>query len=276
MDTKAKKSLGQNFLQDHSVVEHILAVAEVKPSDRIFEIGPGTGVLTQALSQTGAKVLALEIDPQLIERLNTIFVQSENVSLLEGNILDMNLEELLSQAGYEYQQYKVVANIPYYITAPIVRTLLSLQNQASSITLMVQNEVADRIVAGPGSMSLLSVMAQYYAEVEKCFFVPRSAFDPIPGVDSAVLQLLPKHRFQPSEDRHVFRVVRAGFSARRKTLANNLANTFHVERGRIEALFVTLGIPSMIRAQELSVAEWRALADLVAQEIDAPLPQVER
>lgn len=269
MDTKAKKSLGQNFLRDQSVIEHILRVADVQKSDRIFEIGPGTGALTQALSLTGATVLAIEVDPQLVDRLNKIFVESRNTSILEGSILDMNLGELLSHAGFEYQQYKVVANIPYYITAPIIRTLLSLQSQPSSITLMVQNEVAERIVAQPGSMSILSVMAQYYAEVKKCFFVPRTAFDPVPAVDSAVLQLFPKHRFQASEDRHVFRVVRAGFSARRKTLANNLSNTFHVERARIEQLFDALGIPSMIRAQELSVAQWRALADLVAKEIDA-------
>ncbi|MBP6889811.1 MAG: ribosomal RNA small subunit methyltransferase A [Candidatus Moranbacteria bacterium] len=270
MDIKAKKSLGQNFLRDQSIIDRILSVADVQKSDRIFEIGPGTGILTQALSQTGATVLAIEIDAQLVERLNKIFVQSQNISILEGSVLDINLEELLAHSGYEYQQYKVVANIPYYITAPIIRTLLSLQSQASSITLMVQNEVADRLVAQPGSMSLLSVMAQYYAEVEKCFFVPRTAFDPVPAVDSAVLKLIPKHRFQASEDRHVFRVVRAGFSARRKTLANNLANTFHLERARIGQLFTALGIQPMIRAQELSVSEWRALADLVAKEIDTP------
>ena len=147
MDTKAKKSLGQNFLQDQSVIERILSVAEVGGTDHIFEIGPGTGALTQALSKTGASVLAIEIDPQLVERLNRIFVQSESISILEGSILDMNLEELLVHAGYEYQKYKVVANIPYYITAPIIRTLLSLRSQASSLTLMVENEVAERIVS---------------------------------------------------------------------------------------------------------------------------------
>ena len=113
MDTKAKKSLGQNFLMDQSVIDRILSVAEVHEHDRIFEIGPGTGVLTQALSQTGASVFAIEIDQQLVERLNRIFVQSENVSILEGSILDVNVEELLAHAGYEYQGYKVVANIPY-------------------------------------------------------------------------------------------------------------------------------------------------------------------
>lgn len=271
MDMKAKKSLGQNFLRDRTIIERIVSAAGVQRADRIFEIGPGTGALTQALSGTGASVLAIEIDSRLVERLNEIFVQSESVSILEGNILDMNLEELLIHAGYEYQSYKVVANIPYYITAPIIRTLLSLRSQASLIILMVQNEVAERIVAKPGNMSILSVMVQYYAEAEKCFFVPRTAFDPVPAVDSAVVKLTPKRRFQASEDRHVFRVVRAGFSARRKTLANNLTNAFHLDRVRIEQLFSALGIGPMIRAQELSVAEWRALADLIATEIDVPL-----
>lgn len=268
MEAKAKKSLGQNFLKDPEVLRSIVEIAQIHPGDQVFEIGPGTGALTEVLSAAGARVLAVELDHELVSRLAEHFIASDNVSILEGNILDMHLEEMLSHAGYEHQQYKIVANIPYYITAPIIRTLLSLRSQASSITLMVQDAVADRLAAAPGSQSLLSVMAQYYADVEKKLFVSRQAFDPVPAVDSAVIHLVPKRAYDSLEDRRVFRVVRAGFSARRKTLANNLANSFHLERARVEQIFASLGIQPMIRAQELSVTEWRALADLIGREID--------
>ncbi len=263
---KAKKSLGQNFLTDKGVLRRIASVADVHPGERIFEIGPGTGLLTQTLVESGAQILAVELDATLVERLRVLFAPSDQVSLLEGSILDMHLEAVLAQAGYQDQQYKVVANIPYYITAPIIRTLLSLQAQPSSITLMVQNEVADRLVAGPGGMSLLSVMAQYYARVEKCFVVPRTAFEPVPAVESAIIQLIPERRFNETEDRRVFRVIRAGFSARRKTLANNLANTFHLERSRVEEILTTLHIPLLTRAQELSIDTWRTLANALVPE----------
>jgi 16S rRNA (adenine1518-N6/adenine1519-N6)-dimethyltransferase len=266
---KAKKSLGQNFLKDPEVLRSIVEIAEIQAVDRILEIGPGTGALTEVLAATGAQVLAIELDHQLVERLTQHFIESDNVSILEGNILDVHLEEFLEHAGYESGRYKIVANIPYYITAPIIRTLLSLRSQASSITLMVQDAVADRLAAAPGSQSLLSVMAQYYADVEKKLFVSREAFDPVPAVDSAVVHLVPKRVYDSQEDRRVFRVVRAGFSARRKTLANNLANSFHLDRKRVEDMFASLGIEPMIRAQELSVTEWRSLAALVEKEIDA-------
>ena len=269
MEAKAKKSLGQNFLKDPEVLRSIVDIAEIHPGDRVFEIGPGTGALTEVLSSAGAHVLAVELDRELVSRLSEHFIASDNVSILEGNILDMHLEEMLTHAGYEHQQYKIVANIPYYITAPIIRTLLSLRSQASSITLMVQDAVADRLTAAPGAQSLLSVMAQYYADVEKKLFVSRQAFEPVPAVDSAVIRLVPKRVYDGQEDRRVFRVVRAGFSARRKTLANNLSNSFHLERGRVEQIFASLGIQPMIRAQELSVTEWRALADLIGREIDS-------
>lgn len=267
-DVKAKKSLGQNFLRDQNILCSIVDIAEIKEGDQVLEIGPGTGVLTEALALTGAKVLAIELDRELVGRLTERFIDSKNISILEGNILDIHLEELLEHAGYVHEQYKIVANIPYYITAPIIRTLLSLRTRAHSITLMVQDEVAERIVAKPGAHSILSLMVQYYSQVEKKLFVPRAAFDPVPGVDSAVIQMVPTRAYVSEEDRRVFRVIRAGFSARRKTLANNLANAFHLDRKRIENLFASLGIQAMIRAQDLSVDEWRSLADLIAREID--------
>jgi 16S rRNA (adenine1518-N6/adenine1519-N6)-dimethyltransferase len=258
----AKKSLGQNFLHDESVIEEIFTVAEVSQADWILEVGPGTGALTVQLSERVEKLLAIELDHELVKRLTDHFVDSESVSILEGNILDLHLEEVLRSAGFAEHPYKVIANIPYYITAPIIRTLLSLQIQPQSLTLMVQDEVANRLSAEPGSMSLLSVMAQYYATVEKKLFVPKTAFDPVPKVDSAVVHIIPRRPYDPEEDRKVFRLARAGFAARRKTLVNNLSTSFSVERSVVEARLTTLGLRTDIRAQALSIMDWERLAQM--------------
>lgn len=256
----AKKSLGQNFLRDETVIEQIFSIAQVEKNDWVFEVGPGTGALTEKLVSKVAKLFALELDHELAERLKKQFVDSKKVSIVEGNILDVHLEELLRSSGFAEHPYKVIANIPYYITAPIIRTLLALPCQPQSLTLMVQDEVAERLAAKPGDMSLLSVMAQYYAHVEKKLFVPKEAFDPIPKVDSAVVHIVLKRAYDPEEDRKVFRLVRAGFAARRKTLANNLATSLSVPRETVEEKLELLGLRKDIRAQALSIEQWEALA----------------
>lgn len=259
---KAKKSLGQNFLKDENVIEEIFAVAGVSSTDWVFEIGPGTGALTFQLVSRVEKLLAIELDHTLALRLQKQFVDSKKVSIVEGNILDMYLEELLRGAGFTEHPYKIIANIPYYITAPIIRTLLALSSPPVSLTLMVQNEVAERLAAKPGDMSLLSVMAQYYATVEKKVFVPKEAFTPVPKVDSAVMYIVPKRVYDAEIDRQIFRLVRAGFAARRKILANNLATSFALSRETVTARLVTLGLRADIRAQALSVSDWERLATL--------------
>lgn len=259
MEVKAKKSLGQNFLKDESVIDQILAVANIGPEDKVFEVGPGTGALTQHLDVRAKQVVAIELDPQLVERLTAHFEASEGVSILEGNILDVNLNEMLTHADFEAGKYKVVANIPYYITAPIIRTLLALSVRPASLTLMVQKEVAERLCAKPGDMSLLSLMAQYYSDASIAFVVPRTAFDPVPKVDSAVVHLVPKRSFDAEQDRKFFRLVRAGFAARRKTLSNNLSSSLQIDKKELEATFVELGLRPDIRAQALSVADWEGL-----------------
>ena len=261
-DVKAKKSLGQNFLQDAEVIERIFEAAGVEKTDWVLEIGPGTGALTFRMSDMVEKVIAMELDHELVVRLQEYFIDSKSVSILEGNILDEHLEELLHAIGYADHPYKIIANIPYYITAPIIRTLLSLQHQPVSMTLMVQDEVADRLSAAPGDMSLLSVMAQFYARVEKKFVVPKEAFDPIPKVDSAIVHIVPRRPYDPEEDRKVFRLARAGFSARRKTLANNLSSSLSVSRETVEEKLEQLGLRKDIRAQALSVEDWEKLRGL--------------
>lgn len=258
---KAKKHLGQNFLKDEDIIEQIFSVAKVHDTDWVFEIGPGTGALTFPLVGRIEKYVALEFDHDLAHSLQTQFIDSKKVTILEGNILDMHLEALLEEAGFSLHPYKIIANIPYYITAPIIRKMLSLQVQPLSMTLMVQDEVAERLAAKPGAMSLLSVMAQYYATVEKKIFVPRESFDPVPKVDSAVIEIIPKRTYDAEEDRRVFRLVRAGFAARRKTLANNLMTSFSLPRDVVEEKIARLHLRSDVRAQALSVEDWQCLAE---------------
>jgi 16S rRNA (adenine1518-N6/adenine1519-N6)-dimethyltransferase len=259
---KAKKSLGQNFLQDANIIEQIFSAAGVEKNDWVLEIGPGTGALTFRLAPQVEKLLAIELDHELVERLQKHFIDSKTVSILEGNVLDIHLDELLHASGFSEHPYKVIANIPYYITAPIIRTLLSLKHQPQSLTLMVQDEVANRLAAEPGDMSLLSVMAQFYAAVEKKIFVPKEAFEPVPKVDSAVISLIPRRPYNKEEDRKVFRLARAGFAARRKTLANNLATSFSVSREFVEEKLAVLKARKDVRAQALSVEQWEQLAEI--------------
>ncbi len=260
---KAKKSLGQNFLRDADIIDGILEIADLGSEDRVLEIGPGTGALTSHLLARVASVIAVEIDHDMVVRLGETFRESKGLSLLEANILDMDLGTYLRDAGFEDGKYKIIANIPYYITAPIIRLLLSLAIRPERMVLMVQEEVADRLSAAPGDMSLLSLMAQYYADVSKERFVPRSAFIPEPKVDSAVIRLVPKRPYSKDTDRILFRTARAGFAARRKTLANNLSSAFHIERKQAEEMIVGIGLGRLVRAQELSVENWIALSEEV-------------
>lgn len=263
MEERAKKSLGQHFLKDQGIVAQIFSVADISREDKVLEIGPGTGVLTAELLKRAGKVIAVELDPRMVEYLQKTFHSSEGLSILEANILEVDLNELLVHAGFEAGQYKIVANLPYYITAPIIRTLLSLKIHPKSLTLMVQKEVALRMTARPGAMSLLSLMAQYYTDARIAFLVPPEAFDPAPAVESAVVELRPMRVYDDEQDRRMFRIARAGFAARRKTLANNLTSSFHVERNRIEQALTSLGLRTDIRAQALSVAEWRGLVPVI-------------
>jgi len=259
----AKKSLGQNFLKDEEIIESIFDVAEVTSTDWVLEIGPGTGALTKHLVNRAEKVMAVELDHMLIEDLRQQFEEAKNITLVEGNILDINIQELLTTSQFAEHGYKIIANIPYYITAPIIRMLLSLKDQPISMTLMVQDEVADRLSAKPGDMSMLSLMAQFYSTVEKKLLVPKESFEPVPKVDSAVIQIIPRRAYDPEEDRKVFRLARAGFSARRKTLSNNLSSSLGIPKETIESKLVELGLRIDIRAQALFVENWENLEKIL-------------
>jgi 16S rRNA (adenine1518-N6/adenine1519-N6)-dimethyltransferase len=279
---KAKKSLGQNFLKDDAVLHRIVENANLSVDDVVIEIGPGHGVLTELLAQKCKKVIATELDNRLIETLQNKFRSTNNVEIIHGDILKINLPNLV-------KNYKVVANLPYYITSPVIRLFLETQYPPQEMILMVQKEVAERICASPseiptkgrgaerisqgkaGKMSILAVSVQYYAKPEYLFTVPKESFEPMPKVESAVLKIssISSSHFQgedvriTDEVKKFFRIVRAGFSAKRKTLVNNLSNGLSIDKKEIEEKLISLRFSKNTRAQELGVEDWNKLVKML-------------
>ncbi|HCP08311.1 MAG TPA: ribosomal RNA small subunit methyltransferase A [Candidatus Moranbacteria bacterium] len=255
--------LGQNFLKDETVVKKIIESADLKQDDFVIEIGPGKGILTEELAKKAGKVLAVEIDTKLIDPLKNRFKDQKNIEIINEDVLNINLSEIFSRYAIRDMRYKIVANIPYYITSPIIRLFLEQENQPREMILMVQKEVAERIVSKPGKMSILAVSVQYYADAEILFGVGKDSFDPAPEVDSAVIKITPAQKFTAAnkeETKYFFRIVRAGFSAKRKTLINNLSAGLQIEKNDVEEKIKALGLKPTARAQELSVEDWKDLA----------------
>ncbi len=282
-----KKSLGQNFLRDKKVLQKIIQVADLKPDDFVIEIGPGEGVLTKELSRLAGKVIAVEKDKELAEKTarnfqfsifnfqsifnDPIFNFKNKTAIISGDILKINLPEIIASVGtgqcpvptgdMGIINYKLIANLPYYITSAIIRLFLETTYPPTEMILMVQKEVAERICAKPGEMSILAVSVQYYAQPELLFYVDKKSFFPVPEVDSAVIKIISKKFQVPNKERaKFFRIVKAGFSAKRKTLVNNLANSLQIDKNIVEEEIKTVGLKSTVRAQELSVEEWERLA----------------
>ena len=255
--------LGQNFLQDEKALQNIINSADLSQTDFVIEIGPGKGVLTEKLAEKVGQVIAIELDDKLIPFLEDKFNDTPNVKIIHEDILKINLPKLLSNHRLQNSNYKLIANIPYYITSPIIRLFLEQTNQPQEIILMIQKEVAERIVTKPGQMSILSTSVQFYAEAQILFPVSKNSFSPIPKVDSAVIKIIPHKKFEKDLDKKFFRLVKAGFSAKRKTLANNLANTLHLEKGIIEEKLRTTGFLPTVRAQELSLEDWKTLVEII-------------
>ncbi len=253
---RPRKRLGQTFLRDRSYLVRILSAAELSASDEVLEIGPGTGVLTRSLSAVARRVVAVELDDSLVALLRREFDGQENVEIVQGNALDLEPGTFFDGA------YKLVANIPYYITGPLVRYFLESSSQPSILVLMVQREVAERMAAPPGHLSLLGVSVQFYAAARIMARVPRAAFVPRPKVDSAIIRLLPTRRADSADpfQSAFFTVVRAGFLAKRKQLTNSLMMGLSVGRADIESVLAASGIDGQRRAETLSIPEWESLS----------------
>ncbi|MBO4818638.1 MAG: 16S rRNA (adenine(1518)-N(6)/adenine(1519)-N(6))-dimethyltransferase RsmA [Firmicutes bacterium] len=258
---KTKKSLGQNFLKDEIVIEQIAQAAGCGPMDTVVEIGPGLGVLTDALSERAGKVIAVELDDRLIPILNTRFALRDNVEIVHEDILKFDWSGVSPEEGGDLH---IAGNLPYYITTPILLGILEKKVPAKSITVMVQKEVADRIVAPPGGKDygVLSISLQYYAKARKVLDVPAECFDPKPKVDSSVvvLDLKEERALAPDEEGKFFRLVKQAFMQRRKTLSNSLSGFDGKGKEEIEEILLRNGIDPKRRAETLSLEEYIQLS----------------
>lgn len=258
---RPRKSLGQNFLRDRSYLSRILDSLELTSQDEVLEIGPGTGVLTRSLVSHARRVVAVELDQQLARVLQQEFPHSKNLEVVEGDALKIN------PADYFSGSFKLAGNIPYYITGPILRHYLELARPPSILVLMVQREVAARIVARPGDLSLLGVSVQFYGTPSIVARVPRRAFHPAPKVDSAIIKIVPHEPPVPEERRNTFfRLARAGFGTRRKTLENALSIGLDLPREEVRSMLVSASIDGSRRAETLSVDDWARLTGAMKEQ----------
>ena len=254
---RAKRSLSQNFLTDAEALDAIVRAAELEADEAVVEVGPGLGVLTRRLLAAGCRVLAVELDRRLAEYVRRELRSVPRFELIERDALDLDPEEC-----FPGEDFKLVANIPYHITSPLLHHFLAAERRPDLTVLLVQREVAERVAAPPGEMSYLSVFVQHLTVAEVVAIVPRAAFEPAPNVDSAILRL----RRRPSplvspEDRESFhRIVQAGFRQRRKQIHNGLSRELPVHRSEVERALEACGIDPDRRPQTLSVSEWACMA----------------
>ena len=249
-----KKSLGQHFLVDQGALRRVVAAADVQPTDTVVEVGPGTGLLTRLLAETGARVVALELDKSLVDRLEHDLSGSPNVSVVHADARQWDPTDVGAP-------YKVVANLPYYAATPIVRRFLESPRPPSVMVVTVQREVAQSMTAAPGRMRLLSVGVQLYGRPRIAGYIGPGSFRPAPKVTSAIVRIdVDPRPALPVEDREgFFRVVRAGFSSPRKQLRNSIGQVFELPGDRVEDLLLEAGIDFTLRAEALGLEEWRGV-----------------
>jgi len=253
---RPKKSLGQNFLLDQAALRKITEAAEIPADGEVLEIGPGLGSLTRYLAQAARRVVAVELDASLIPVLQEVLSPYPQVEIIHGDILKQDPAKLMGTPGY-----RVVANIPYNITSAVIRHLLESSVKPACLVLTMQKEVAERICALPGEMSLLALSVQVYGEPQPVVRIPAGAFYPPPNVDSIALKmdLFPESRIPNGQLDSFFRLAKAGFSQKRKTLRNSLAGGLAWKPERAEGLLQTAGIDPRRRAETLSIEEWKEL-----------------
>lgn len=259
-----QKKYGQNFIGDPALLERIATVCDWQPGDRALEIGPGAGTLTRAIAREAEEVLAVEIDRRLAPLLEETLADCANVHLVFTDALKADLDALMRDTLGWDGRYKLIANLPYYITTPLIMHVLEDSEKVSELVIMVQKEVGERLCAAPGSKAYgaVTVMVQYAATVARAFDVGRHAFVPAPEVDSTILHLIPyeKRPIQAQSDAVLRRVVKAAFSQRRKTLRNSLSS-LGCDKALIKQALEAASIGDSRRAETLSVAEFVALAD---------------
>lgn len=266
-----QKKFGQNFLIDDHVITKIINAAEITKDDLVLEIGPGIGTMTQYLAESARKVIAVEIDKNLIPILGETLAEYDNVTVINEDILKLDSNRLVEEENAG-KPIKVVANLPYYITTPIIMGLFESHVPLQSITVMVQKEVADRMQVGPGSKDYgaLSLAVQYYAKPYIAANVPPNCFIPRPGVGSAVIRLT-RYEEPPvtvKDESLMFKLIRASFNQRRKTLQNGIANSPELpySKAQVEKALEKMGLAANVRGESLTLAEFAKLSDIISEE----------
>jgi 16S rRNA (adenine1518-N6/adenine1519-N6)-dimethyltransferase len=262
MPFNKQKKLGQVFLKDKTIVKKIIQAGRIKTKNQILEIGPGKGILTQALVKTKANIIAVEKDPDLVKFLKNKFKNQLNLKIVQEDIRDFfkkNKDKKLKT------NYKAIGNIPYYLTSHLIQLLLESENQPQEIILMIQKEVAQRIISQPPKMNLLAASVQFYAKPEIICYVPKTAFSPKPKIDSAIIKITPI-KTKRNINRKFFKTIKAGFKQPRKLLINNLSDNLKIEKENIKKAYQSLNIPLKSRAQNLSINKWISLSLLLIED----------
>lgn len=261
-DFKFSKSLGQNFLIDGNIVRNIVKSAGVTKEDGVIEVGPGIGTLTEEISLQAKKVVSVEIDKTLLPILDETLGKYDNIKIVNDDILNIDLNKLIEEE-FDNKKVKVVANLPYYVTTPIITKLIEKDYNIDSITVMVQKEIAERMVAKPNSKQYgsLSVFVQYYTDPEIMFEVPNSVFIPKPKVGSAIIKLKLKEELADTNRDKLFNIVRGSFATRRKTILNSLSNYGFegVEKEEIKNALIKADIDPISRAEQLNIEDYLRL-----------------
>lgn len=261
LNLRAQKGFGQHFLIDRGVLLSIIEAAELERTDTVIEVGPGLGILTRELAGHAGCVAAIEVDRGLVAFLNSEMVEFPNVRILEGDILKTPVSKILEYSGTNASAYKVVANLPYYITTPVIHHFLGSELKPKSLVIMMQQEVAESIMAVPDQMSLLAVTVQYYARIKRIRIVKPGAFYPPPRVSSMIIRLdLLEHPAVDVDDaERFFSLVKAGFSSKRKQLHNSIAHRLEMDVSIVNDALLKSGIDPKRRAETLTLNEWASL-----------------
>ena len=268
----ANKKLGQNFLIDDGVINDIVEASNINDKDLVIEIGPGLGTLTSKLLEKAGKVIAIELDKKMITILEDRFKLYDNFMLLNEDILKVDLKKLINDNISNLQNVKIVANLPYYITTPIIMKLLEDRLNIDSITVMVQKEVADRITASPGDKlsGAITYSVDYYSKAEEVVFVDKSSFIPSPEVDSEVIRLTIRKNPEVEllDEETFFKIIKASFMQRRKTLINGLMNSGIInDKKKIKEILEEIGLDENVRGEKLTIKEFADLANSVYKSI---------
>lgn len=269
---KANKRFGQNFLIDDNILENIVKSAEITNNDLVIEIGPGLGNLTEYLLEKAAYVILVEIDNNMINILNDRFKNNNNYILLNNDILKVNVDEIIenieNKLNRKFEKIKVVANLPYYITTPIIFKLLQNENRINEITVMVQKEVAERIVAKNKTKDygILTLMVNYLGTSDIKLIVPNNSFIPAPNVTSAVIKITKNKRFTVKDEELLFKLIHSSFAQRRKKIINSLESTkfLNMSKPELEKIFNECNISLNARAEELELQDYIKIVDIIA------------